>query len=344
MFRNYPLYPLLFAMYPVFFLYSINMDETPFVDILAPLAICVISTLLLYALLQIFIKDKQRTAIIVSLVLFVILAHGHLNGLHGPIKELTGFYTSKDKILLFQGIIFTLGTFYALKAKESLATATKFLSYFSLALLVACGFTIGSFAVNKAAHASKREKIVKRNDHLAPILQGQKPDVYYMIFDAYPRADIIERHLKGSNQPFIKALEKRGFYVASKSCSNYPRTFLSLSSSLNFKYVNYLEKGNRDKKKDYSGFTDLLGDHELQRQMKGMGYKYVHVGSWSPPFKKNENADINLVGPADEFFLEFTQTTLFAKFMKEDLYYNTPQTYPQIVKTTGRGRSLHSRA
>ena len=42
------------------------------------------------------------------------------------------------------------------------------------------------------------------------------------------------------NQNFIDYLISKGFYVATKSQSNYPMTFLSLASSLNMKYLNYL--------------------------------------------------------------------------------------------------------
>ncbi|MCE3233913.1 MAG: NADH-ubiquinone oxidoreductase chain 6 [Vampirovibrio sp.] len=323
MHRKAPLHPLFFAAYPVLYLYSVSLDETPFTDILVPLALSLGGVLLIYALLGIIISDKRRAAFVTSLLIFLFFAYGHLLGLHNELKQAYGISINSDKVLLFQGVLVALGCFYAFRAKASLEPVTRFLTFFSIALLVMSGVTVGAYMAGNAAHVShsKSEEAIK--GRLAAVLHGQKPDVYYMIFDAYPRADIIERLLDGSNKSFVDALQRRGFYVAPKSCSNYPRTFLSLSSSLNFKYLNYLEKTYKDKTNDYSVYTDMLKDYDLQRILKQMGYKYVHVGSWSPPFKKNVNADINLVGPADEFPLEFMETTLLSKYWKNDLYYTT---------------------
>ena len=44
------------------------------------------------------------------------------------------------------------------------------------------------------------------------------------------------------NSPFLDFLRSKGFYVADKSVTNYPRTELSVASSLNMKYMNYLSK------------------------------------------------------------------------------------------------------
>lgn len=320
---NVPLYPLFFAAYPVLYLYSVSLDETPFTDIVVPLALCLGGVLVVYALLCAIIPEKRRAALVASLLIFLFFAYGHLLGLHDELKRALGMSINSDKVLLFQGIIVALGCIYAFRAKASLEPVTRFLTFFSLSLLAVSGLTVGSYLIGDAMQETHSGSEGALKTRLASVLHGQKPDVYYMIFDAYPRADIIERLLKGSNQSFVNALQKRGFYVAPKSCSNYPRTFLSLSSSLNFKYLNYLEKTYKDKTNDYSAFTDMLKDYELQKIMRRMGYKYVHVGSWSPPFKKNVNADINLVGPADEFPLEFMETTLLSKYWKDDLYYNT---------------------
>jgi hypothetical protein len=70
----------------------------------------------------------------------------------------------------------------------------------------------------------------------------QKPDVYYIILDGYARADVLKSLYGYDNSDFIAGLEKRGFYVASQSRSNYPRTLLSLTSSLNIQYLDPLSE------------------------------------------------------------------------------------------------------
>ena len=60
------------------------------------------------------------------------------------------------------------------------------------------------------------------------------PDVYYIILDAYGRADSLKTFYGYDNTPFLQALEQRGFYIARHSRANYDQTPLCLASALNF--------------------------------------------------------------------------------------------------------------
>src|SRR5215211_3533742 len=62
-------------------------------------------------------------------------------------------------------------------------------------------------------------------------------DIYYIILDGYGRADMLQTIHGFDNSKFVNALEERDFVVASRSQSNYPRTIVSLSSSLNMQYL-----------------------------------------------------------------------------------------------------------
>lgn len=63
------------------------------------------------------------------------------------------------------------------------------------------------------------------------------PDVYLIIVDGYGRADVLKDLLDFDNTPFIGALEKRGFWVAPRSRSNYPVTPEAVASMLNLRYL-----------------------------------------------------------------------------------------------------------
>ncbi|MCH7831677.1 MAG: hypothetical protein IIC55_02285, partial [Proteobacteria bacterium] len=62
---------------------------------------------------------------------------------------------------------------------------------------------------------------------------GSLPNVYFIIFDAYGRRDMLRKYLNYDNGAFLNALEKRGFVVLEKSRTNYPATFLSIAATLN---------------------------------------------------------------------------------------------------------------
>lgn len=68
------------------------------------------------------------------------------------------------------------------------------------------------------------------------VSQSELPDIYYIIFDGYLRADILNELYGYDNSSFIEALEERGFYIVSSSRSNYLNTNYSLNTSLNLIY------------------------------------------------------------------------------------------------------------
>ena len=60
-----------------------------------------------------------------------------------------------------------------------------------------------------------------------------KPDVYLVLLDGYPRADVLSATFGIDNRPLLAALEQRDFTVASTSRSNYPATRMTLASMFN---------------------------------------------------------------------------------------------------------------
>jgi hypothetical protein len=63
------------------------------------------------------------------------------------------------------------------------------------------------------------------------------PDIYVIMLDGYPRADVLDYAFDIDNSPFVDALAERGFAVARNSHSDYLWTHLSVPSSLNLAYV-----------------------------------------------------------------------------------------------------------
>lgn len=66
---------------------------------------------------------------------------------------------------------------------------------------------------------------------------GERPDVYAILLDGYPRADVLDYAFDLDNSQFIGELEERGFTVAPGGHSDYLWTHVSLPSALNMAYV-----------------------------------------------------------------------------------------------------------
>ncbi len=66
---------------------------------------------------------------------------------------------------------------------------------------------------------------------------ADRPDIYLILVDGYPRADVLERLFGIDNSAFLTALRARGFDVAEESRSNYVFTQLTLTSMFQMRYV-----------------------------------------------------------------------------------------------------------
>jgi hypothetical protein len=107
-----------------------------------------------------------------------------------------------------------------------------------------------------------------------PVVDGENgvsklPDIYYIILDAYGRADVLERLYGVDNAPFLASLERKGFYIARESHTNYIQTALSIPAALNSTYLQPEPEG-------VSGaayFSHLIAQNGLFRLLKECGYR-----------------------------------------------------------------------
>ncbi|MDQ3991660.1 MAG: hypothetical protein M3245_05055, partial [Actinomycetota bacterium] len=77
-----PVHPLLFAAFPVLFLFSQNVDEgLEVTDLLAPLGVVLGATLVVYAALSVILRDARRGAIVTSAWALLFLSYGHVRSL-----------------------------------------------------------------------------------------------------------------------------------------------------------------------------------------------------------------------------------------------------------------------
>jgi hypothetical protein len=67
------------------------------------------------------------------------------------------------------------------------------------------------------------------------------PDIYVVLLDGYPRADVLQHAFEYDNSPFVSGLEERGFTVATRSHSDYLWTHVSLSSLLQMDYIENID-------------------------------------------------------------------------------------------------------
>ena len=126
------------------------------------------------------------------------------------------------------------------------------------------------------------------------ITNGQTPpDIYYIILDSYGRSDLLAANLQYDNSAFISDLEKMGFYVATCSQSNYPRTDVSLGSSLNMDYLQNLNNKFTPKNEDRTQLWQSILNSTVSYELESAGYKTVAFATGFA-FTEMTSADVYL--------------------------------------------------
>jgi hypothetical protein len=118
-----------------------------------------------------------------------------------------------------------------------------YLNIMSVVLILFPLITIISTATASKSRSESEYEILSRIrgemeavSSLPEVAVSEMPDIYYIILDAYTRADILQDLYDYDNSSFLDALENRGFYIVSESRSNYMNTTYSLNTSLNLLY------------------------------------------------------------------------------------------------------------
>ena len=127
-------------------------------------------------------------------------------------------------------------------------------------------------------------------------------DIYYIIVDGYGREDILKDIYGFDNSEFIRFLDEEGFYVAEESRSNYIQTALSLASSLNMEYVNYLTDILGEESIDREPLNHLIQDNRVMHYLDQQGYNLVAFDSGHEATSLRD-VDIFLSGEEHSAFL-----------------------------------------
>jgi hypothetical protein len=331
-FRRWPLHLFVAAVYPVLALLANNISQVKASAALRPLLIVVCTALLLWGLLLLVLRDVRRSALLASWWLVLFFAYGHV---YNFLEAHTAL--GRHRLLLPLWVLLALaGTWLILRKVKDLGYVTLVVNTIGLVLLVFPLLQLGAYAYRSRTVASNP-------GHLPPELASLQvppgetpPDVYYIILDAYSRADVLKSFFGYDNAEFLDYLRQKGFYVADCSQSNYAKTELSLSTSLNMDYLDDLLGQLDSTSQDRVPVDGLLDRNTVRRAFKNMGYSFVSFETGFL-FTQFEDADVYLypgrLGGLSGFEVLLVKTTgglalvdaaaKLPKFFEEGL--NTPE-------------------
>lgn len=304
-----PFYPLLFVAFPVLSLMGNNINEVEPSFLWRPLLVLLLIAFVLLVILRLIFRDWHRAAVLLSIVIFLFFIYGHIYFYLKKI-ELGGEIIGRHRYMLpaWLGLL-ALAVWWVARYVHNPRSLTPILNLVAAFMLVFPTYQIVSYVVERERTERAALESAQLKGTSLPL--GYAPDVYYIILDAYGRQDVLQEMFGFDNSAFVKSLQDRGFYVAQCSQSNYGQTMLSLTSSLNFDYLDSLTSeltAGTDKRAPLRA----LGQYNNARRFfESQGYNVVSFAT-NFPVSEWKDTDTFLMPPPkgmSDFELMLAQTS-----------------------------------
>ena len=305
-------HPFLIAFFPIIAVYSVNIGLIQLEQFIFPTILIIGSAFLLFLCLKYVLKNGKKAALIVSLAFIIFFSFGHTYNILNQASTSDIDLGSNSILLPIFTILFGIGTFLIIKTKRMLDNATSIVNTISVAFIAVIVVMVGieMFGCDECLIEQNtswyfdffsNEKIdfsPHFEDHSFSISEYETlPNVYYIILDGYPRNDVLKEHMNFDNSEFTNLLKQRGFHVAESSYANYSFSSLSISSTMNMSYVNFLADQFGEDSRKYNPLlgkdVGLYADNQVIKNFKLMGYKVVKIGSAATYIHKMPLADLS---------------------------------------------------
>lgn len=278
------IYPLLFAIHPVLFLYSRNMDWSSPADLAKPAVLSLALAAVVIALARIAFRDTTRAGVAASVALIAFFSYGHIYDIVEGIR-VDGFIVGRTKVLfpLYCATALAAAVLVA-RTRRRLEPLGEFARALGVLLVAITVVQIVSYQLRPNRRSSEKwdayvEKCCTGENALPVKENAPRPDIYYIVLDNYSRADVLAEDFGYDNRDFISYLEAKGFYVAVQSNSNCLGTLASLPSSLNFGYPKDLLNEAGIASRDDRCMLDMVSKCRAGQLLKGTGYRFVSFPS-----------------------------------------------------------------
>ena len=278
------------AFYPILVIVEANINEIIFVDIIIPVLSSIILSYGVYFVFKKITSDSQKSFLLTIIFIIFFFYYGFFYnnffaGIH--IGEVT---VGRHRFFLPIWVsTFFLLFFLILKHGKNI---TKFLSFFKYLLVflttyLVISISVNSYSISDNTNTRKNHSLANKNN--LPSSDPEKPDIYYIIFDGYASKSTLKDIYGFDNSTFLNQLSDIGFDINNNSFANHSYTYLSLSSSLNMIYMNWLGEDNSNTNTRKIGET--IGENKVAKILKNYGYKYVTFDSGYSTSSKSKIAD-----------------------------------------------------
>ncbi len=187
-------------------------------------------------------------------------------------------------------------------------------------ICVVFGFSIFNLALKFISHLNKKidvEDFKKSGSDKKDFLFKHKPNVYYILVDAYARQDTLKEIMGYDNEPFLKELEKFGFIVSRTARSNYHFTGASLSATMNL----LPHESDQSNLIQYDQMHNSLKGKNLVRKIfRENNYNIVNIPAHWHQMRCYGNENVCFLGRSYEVYTGFLSQTPLKIFHMPNSY------------------------
>lgn len=315
--RSFPWYPVFIALYAPLSLLAHNLGQIEVRDGIRSVLVSVFLSLLLLLLSRIIAGDWNRAGVASAILIVLFVSYGHL---YTAIKnfEVSGVIIGRHRYLVIIWVLLAgLGLRWSVKKPFRIPSLNASMNLAGIVLLIYPSYQVVSYMLSSQAHPEKvvETQEIQIRQYGVETTPGQTPpDVYYIILDAYGRSDILSKDVGYDNSVFLDGLSQLGFYVVDCAQSNYSKTDLSLSSSMNLDYVTNLLDSAKPESTDRLPLWKLIKNNEVKAIFDSLGYTTVAFDT-GYDFTEVESSDVYFSAPKkgfNGFENLYLQTTLAA--------------------------------
>jgi hypothetical protein len=274
-----PFHPFLIAAAPALMLVGGNLGQVRLGSTWRALFVSVAAAVLFFLLFQFLFRDWHRAALAASFLVLLGLSYGHLYRALRNLPMLDAHHVRHRYLIPILVLVTTIMLSWLARARELSLRISEFANAAALVMIIVPLIQILSYEFRAYTSSQDQSKqtppaLVSRLDgEYRFVLEGEPPDIYYIILDGYGRADILQEYFDLDNEAFLQELSERGFYIAECSRSNYTLTALSMPSALNFSHLD--EFGIELNKSDMYEIGRYAKGNLLRRILEDLGYKMV---------------------------------------------------------------------
>jgi hypothetical protein len=291
--------------------------------------------IILLNVVNLFVKQRDKTGFLITGVVLGFFSYGHLDTLLSQKLAASLFL---DILLLFiLGLIFVLWAYFVLYRLPNTVTLSNYLNIVGLVVVIFPIYNILAFTRQTselkdiASQYQQQALPLSGLDSLKPIKNPEnqpRPDIYYIILDGYTRSDVLKELYNYDNTEFLSELEKRGFYIAKSSRANYTDTVYSIASSLNMMHINTLpefvhQMGGISREEILKDILSvIIQNNQVSTFLHEQGYSvvsfdtsYDRINITSSDYYEH-SPNIGRVNPQAAFELMFMDTTVGKIYFK----------------------------